>query len=63
MIAMDASFDNAGKTSMVMGVFVLDIILLSQYIADFDVRQSLCFLSARPYGKMRKKCFSYRIGS
>lgn len=63
MITMGASFDNAGKTPMVMGVFVLDIIPLSQSIAGVGARLSLCFLSARPYGTMRKKCFSRRIGS
>ena len=63
MITMGASFDNAGKTSMVMGAFVLDIIPLSQNIVGVGAHLAPCFLSARPYGMMRKKCFAHRIAS
>jgi len=63
MITMGASSDNAGKTSMVMGVFVIDIIPLSQNIVGVGAHPALCFLSARPSEMMHKKYFSRRIGS
>lgn len=63
MITMGASFDNDGKT-LVMGVIALDTILLPQEdIVGAGAPLALCFLSAKPYGMRRRKCFSHRTAS